>query len=93
MTKYIDADALYKRLSVFYNPETGIKAFNAAITLAKELVKNADAADVEPVVRATWQDGKCTNCGCYGFPTYDGGNERTAHCPFCGAHMERSGSK
>ena len=49
------------------------------------------AADVEPVVRARWQDGKCTNCGCYGLPTYDGGNERTPFCPFCGAHMERSG--
>ena len=51
------------------------------------------AADVEPVVRATWMDGKCTNCGCYGYPTYDGGNERTPFCPFCGANMtERSGS-
>ena len=50
------------------------------------------AADVEPVVRAGWQDGKCTNCGCFGYQTFDGGNERTAFCPFCGAHMERSGS-
>ena len=49
------------------------------------------AADVEPVVRGEWRDGKCTNCGCFGYPTFDGGNERTAYCPFCGAHMERSG--
>ena len=51
------------------------------------------AADVEPVVRARWQDGKCTNCDCFGFPRYDGGNEYTIRCPNCGAHMvERSGS-
>ena len=58
-----------------------------------DIIDARPAADVEPVVRATWQDGKCTNCGCYGFPTYDGDNERTAFCPHCGAHMmERSGS-
>ena len=60
---------------------------------AERLVVRFPAADVEPVVRATWMDGKCTNCGCYGYPTYDGGNERTPFCPFCGANMtERSGS-
>ena len=59
---------------------------------AERLVARFPAADVEPVVRGEWRDGKCTNCGCYGFPTFDGDNERTAFCPFCGAHMERSGS-
>lgn len=44
-------------------------------------------AAVAPIASAKWQDGKCTNCGRYGLPTYDGGNERTTFCPHCGAKM------
>lgn len=102
MKKYIDADALYKRLSVFYNPETGIKAFNAAITLAKELVKNADAADVAEVVHGEWLNfvgdyvtAECSVCGeCYDSSDYndkehfDMFKQLYKFCPNCGAKMD-----
>ena len=84
MSEYIERGALMEEIR---------KHFETIGSNAERLVARFPAADVEPVVRATWTDGKCTNCGCYGYPTYDGGNERTPFCPFCGANMtERSGS-
>lgn len=58
-----------------------------------DIVDAQPESDVELIVRGEWKDGKCTNCGCFGYPTFDGGNERTAFCSHCGANMtERSGS-
>ena len=92
--EYIECGALIKRLNSLITTSDlfgmGVQSgFSHAIVEANAI----PAADVEPVVRGEWKDGKCTNCGCYGYPTYDGGNERTPFCPFCGANMtERSGS-
>ena len=62
-----------------------------------DAIKSIPAADVEPVVRGIWglhtytddmEIGKffaCSNC--------KGRVElQTRRCPYCGAHMERSGS-
>ena len=69
-------------------------ALDSAITAQDvfDSISEIPAADVEPVVWARWQDGKCTNCDCFGFPRPDGSNEYTIRCPNCGAHTERSGS-
>ena len=102
--KYIDADALYKRLSVFFNPDTGSKEFNAAIKLAKELIKNADAADVSEVVHGEWETDRdtirCSVCGFGYFPNgyffKDGqciGDLIFDRCPQCGAKMDGEESR
>ena len=100
MSEYIERGALLKAIgcenAVKYgnkSAEQQHKSYSSMMLyeIADE-INDAPAADVEPVVRARWQDGKCTNCDCFGFPRPDGSNEYTIRCPNCGAHMERSGS-
>ena len=63
---------------------------------ALQLVTEAPAADVEPVVRGEWvqnTDGKwaCSACDCPAISnSYDGENWQynTIRCPNCGAHMD-----
>ena len=61
-----------------------------------KMISERPAADVEPVVRGEWKDGYvsgvkvsdgavCSACDCWSA-------RRSAYCPNCGAHMERSGS-
>ena len=51
-------------------------------------INRLHAAEVAPVVCGEWVDGHCDKCGCYGAPTFDGDNEKTAFCPNCGARMD-----
>ena len=90
MSEYIKREDVYKTLNlVLY-----VDGCEPSVTeIDMDAFESIPAADVEPVVRARWQDGKCTNCDCFGFPRPDGSNEYTIRCPNCGAHMmERSGS-
>ena len=68
---------------------------DAATTL--QLVTEAPAADVDPVVRGEWQKvyenttfGAMYRCSICGETTFNVENYK--YCPKCGAHMERSGS-
>ena len=68
---------------------------DAATTL--QLVTEAPAADVDPVVRGEWQKvyenttfGAMYRCSTCGETTFN--VENCKYCPKCGAHMERSGS-
>ena len=93
MSEYIKREDALHELSVAKYEVPQVTA-GVLRTQIRSVVNAIPAADVEPVVRARWQDGKCTNCECFGFPKYYGGNEYTIRCPNCGAHMsvERSGS-
>lgn len=71
---------------------------DAATTL--QLVTEAPAADVEPVVRSKWElHGGDDSLDCFWFCNNCGWNieeesdaNKWNRCPRCGAHMERSGS-
>jgi len=52
------------------------------------LIENFPAEPVRQEAHAKWKDGKCTHCGYYGEPTYDGGNERMPYCAMCGYRMD-----
>lgn len=57
---------------------------NGAPGRARELIEQAPAADVAPVVHAQWKDDTCTNCG-YGVQPWN----NTGYCPNCGAKMDK----
>lgn len=87
MPKYIDADAEIKKAREDYAREYGWDEQNA-LACVIDWLEQAPAAPVRREVHAAWRDGKCTNCGCYGFPTEDGGNDRYPFCHLCGATMD-----
>jgi predicted RNA-binding Zn-ribbon protein involved in translation (DUF1610 family) len=101
MTKYIERGALIEALAM-----TEFLTMQDAAT-AIQLATEAPAADVEPVVRGTWEEHPIADTtdegeqyvamfwqcsNCHGKLIY-WNFQRTKYCPDCGAHMmERSGS-
>ena len=78
MPRYIDADALKKDLTRFYDNEV----------TARELIDEQPTADVQPVKRGRWINNtytqvfpwKCEKCN-YDSPA------RFNYCPNCGSRM------
>lgn len=94
-TKYIEADKVLETICAHCpTKEDGVfscwcKQFEA--------VNNIPPANVKPVVRGKWLDGRCTNCA-WELPDYEyyGGYEigniscdKFNFCPHCGADMRR----
>ena len=65
-----------------------------------QVIREVPAADVEPVVRGEWKefdaDMNAYSCSVCNEPQMfiEGNPEQNEYsfCPYCGAHMERSGS-
>lgn len=88
MPRYIDADALKKRmLSVFEDDGIGV-VLNGywSSKLVREIIDEQPTADVVEVVRGEWIYNKtstlweCSNC-------HDEEIRTTDYCPHCGAKM------
>lgn len=108
MSKYIDAEKLLKRWTV---AESGTRFslhdcdnFPITVTLkdVQNSIRNAPAADVEPVVHARWvdacvRDWHCSRCACeiQKIRHYDGYAHKDLpnYCPNCGAHMDEQEGK
>ena len=90
MAKYIDFDSLGigKCNPDVFDNEGYAKGWNSAI----EILEDAPAADVAPVVHARiTEDGACPICGCY-IPTDDAHDaifkSEVHYCYYCGAMMD-----
>lgn len=99
MPEYIERDALVKRI-VDEQAENHVGCGNAGykigyhngLSMARAMVLNAPAADVEPVKHGRWErvpsngiggTARCSICGkaIYGYYTMN-------YCPNCGAKMD-----
>jgi hypothetical protein len=97
----IDSDHVIARLDEI-QPFAGNKAANAAINLAKDVVRNAPTLspdDLRPVGKWIWHDNygwdNTLECSCCAeeYVVYDGefpGVDSFKYCPNCGAKMEVS---
>jgi lipopolysaccharide biosynthesis regulator YciM len=88
MVEYIEREALCYQLA----KQATIDGQPRAIRRAAKIVTDFPAADVRPVVKATWKridykplghDYKCSSCGWKN-------DMETHYCPDCGALMEES---
>ncbi len=89
MPRYIDADALKKDLTRFYDNEV----------TARELIDEQPTADVQPVKHGRWIENSdpgqninehymCSECGCT-FHNWANDNYcPNCGCPFCGVQIE-----
>lgn len=93
-TKYIKYDEAIKLFSEKIYEACG-NAMANGLTYGRRLLDTVPPADVKPVVRGKWLDGRCTNCA-WELPDYEyyGGYEignvscdAFNFCPHCGADM------
>lgn len=84
---YVNIEYLLGALSIISSKENDNQSFLDGIETAKEIIKNAPAADVAPVVHGKWIDKgslscRCSNCGCKS-------TKETPYCAICGAKMDK----
>lgn len=95
MPRYIDADAMIKKLFPYDGVDKASYSINAKAV--HEAIKNAPTADVVEVRHGSWKRGWCDNnligheyeecseCGCCMLDTNQFWNSN--FCPHCGAKM------
>ena len=91
MAEYIEREALLATLAMADNPFT-------TLDNAWDMVEQAPAADVAPVVHGKWVKAhwrnsvSCANCSICGFEAYHcdfrGAQKTYNFCPNCGAKMD-----
>ena len=95
MAEYVEKEATIKRIEEVYcagcNSYHGIRCRACGTGDAIDMIEDAPAADVAPVVHGRWVDGRCSNCG-VDIPTDDAhdvifGSE-CRFCYYCGAKMD-----
>lgn len=95
MAECIEREATIKRIKEVYcvgcNSYNGVRCRACGTGDAIDMIEDAPAADVAPVVHGRWVDGRCSNCG-VDIPTDDAhdvifGNE-CRFCYYCGAMMD-----
>ena len=98
MPEYIERGALMGRLQMVRMDKShfGV-AVQFGINCAMDFVKEADAADVAPVVHGRWEQTKypimseCEDCSVCGYRTVYGHGFK--FCPNCGAKMDLEDEK
>ena len=88
--EYIDKNEILYQMSMGLIPQD--YEWTRAYALARKLIKDAPAEDVEPVRHGEWEEfGKCSVCG---VNVYDDINAtiwscyKPPYCPNCGAKMD-----
>lgn len=95
MDEFISREATIKRIKEVYcigcNSYNGVRCRACGTGDAIDVIEDAPAADVAPVVHAQWVDGKCSNCG-VDIPTDDAHDAifetECRFCYYCGAKMD-----
>ena len=87
MAEYIEREALLKELGKHFNMVDGRTLYHPSMSLAMHDVRNAPAADVQPVVHSRWVHDErmlavCLECGMTAV------EDGTDYCPNCGAKMD-----
>lgn len=98
MAEYIEREALLKELATHFNKVDGRTLYHPSMSLAMHDVRNAPAADVEPVKHGRWIEQEAPNmdtyCDCSAcgesFVFIDGSPKDNlyTYCPNCGAKMD-----
>lgn len=103
MAEYIEREATIKRLEEVYcvgcNSYNGVRCRACGIGDAIDMIEDAAAADVAPVVHGRWDNSgrytfpgggtavRCTNCGC-ALTESEYCLNNWNYCPVCGAKMD-----
>ena len=95
MDDFISREATIKRIKEVYcvgcNSYHGVRCRACGTGDAIDMIEDAPAADVVPVVHGRWVDGRCSNCG-VDIPTDDAYDvilwSECRFCPNCGAKMD-----
>ena len=95
MDDFISREATIKRIKEVYcvgcNSYHGVRCRACGTGDAINVIEDAPAADVAPVVHGRWVDGKCSNCG-VDIPTDDAHDAifetECRFCYYCGAKMD-----
>ena len=99
MDEFISREATIKRIKEVYcvgcNSYHGVRCRACGTGDAIDMIEDAPAADVAPVVHGQWVDGKCSNCG-VDIPTDDAHaaifETECRFCYYCGAKMDGGGN-
>ena len=103
MAEHIEREATIKRIKEVYcagcNSYNGVRCRACGTGDAIDMIEDAPAADVAPVVHGRWSDAgfgelpkhapygwACSVCGGISF------NNEYTHCPHCGAKMDGGNS-
>lgn len=103
MAECIEREATIKRIKEVYcvgcNSYNGVKCRACGTGDAIDIIEDAPAADVAPVVHGRWDDSgrytfpggstavRCTNCGC-ALTESEYHLNNWNYCPVCGAMMD-----
>lgn len=103
MAEYIDREAAIKHIQEVYcadcNSYNGVKCRACGTGDAIDMIEDAPAADVAPVVHGQWDDSgrytfpggatavRCTKCGC-ALTESEYHLQNWNYCPVCGAKMD-----
>lgn len=103
MAEYIEQEAPIKRLEEVYcvgcNSYNGVRCRACGTGDAIDIIEDAPAADVAPVVHGRWDNSgrytfpggdtavRCTNCGC-ALTESEYRLNNWNYCPVCGAKMD-----
>ncbi len=99
MAKYVNADHMLFDIKTSMWPQS--MSYTYALGIIERMLKEAPAADVEPVVHARWKlrGGlfRCTHCDAKALWSMNGGTHlysreyeqvEAQRCHVCGAHMD-----
>ena len=103
MAEYFEREATIKRIQEVYcadcNSYNGVRCRACGTGDAIDMIEDAPAADVAPVVHGRWDDSgrytfpsgspavRCTNCGC-ALTESEYRLNNWNYCPVCGAKMD-----
>ena len=97
MAEYFEREATIKRIQEVYcvgcNSYNGVRCRACGIGDAIDMIEDAPAADVAPVVHGRWENGNpiCPVCGENKFKDLDADiwcDWKPDYCPNCGAKMD-----
>ena len=100
MDEYIDREELIRQIicsmTEFVGAPDDVQKHDEQCNYAINMIEDAPAANVAPVVHGRWVDGKCSNCG-VDIPTDDAHDaifeNECRFCYYCGARMDGGSRK